>query len=84
MQSGIDPKVDYVFKRVFASEDNSAPLIDLLNGVLSFPAGKVVREVHLLNPFTEKTFAEEKVSVLDVKTRDQANRQFNLEMQLHS
>jgi predicted transposase/invertase (TIGR01784 family) len=41
----------------------------------------MVREVQLLNPFTEQDFAFEKVSILDIRARDQAGRQFNLEMQ---
>jgi predicted transposase/invertase (TIGR01784 family) len=83
MQAGIDPRMDYAFKKVFGDEADLAPLIDLLNAVVVVPAGRVVKEVDLLNPISQKTFAEEKVAVLDVRARDQAHRQFNLEMQLY-
>jgi predicted transposase/invertase (TIGR01784 family) len=82
MRPGIDPRVDFAFKRLFGSEESRPLLVDVLNAVIAFPPGKVVREVTLLNPFTQKDFAEEKVSVLDVRARDQAGRQFNVEMQL--
>jgi len=82
MQSGIDPKVDYAFKRLFGSAANVALLVDLLNAVLALPPGKRVREVTLRNPFSEKTYAEEKSSVLDVKAADESGRQHHLEMQL--
>jgi predicted transposase/invertase (TIGR01784 family) len=81
MPSGIAPTVDYVFKRIFGSEEFTLLLIDLLNAVLLLAAGKVVKGVGLLNPFTEKGYAEAKVSILDVRARDDPGRQFLLEMQ---
>lgn len=80
MASGIDPKVDYVFKRLFGDEDNALLLVDLLNAVLRFPAGKVVRGVTLLNPFVARDY-EAKSSIFDVRARDDPGRQFLLEMQ---
>jgi len=82
MQSGIDPKVDYAFKRLFGSEAYLALLIDLLNAVLGLPLGKRVREIILRNPFSEKAYAEDKASILDVKASDESGRQHHLEMQL--
>ena len=34
MKPGIDPKVDYAFKKVFGSESNTDLLTDLLEAVL--------------------------------------------------
>ncbi|MBI1916649.1 MAG: Rpn family recombination-promoting nuclease/putative transposase [Planctomycetes bacterium] len=82
MQSGIDPKVDYAFKRLFGSEAYVALLVDLLNAVLSLPLGKRVREVALRNPFSDKAYAEDKASILDVRASDESGRQHHLEMQL--
>lgn len=81
MGSGIDPTVDYVFKLLFAREAAVGLTSELLNAVLELPPGKAVREVEILNPFTEKEFAEEKVSVFDVKAKDQAGRYHHVEMQ---
>jgi predicted transposase/invertase (TIGR01784 family) len=81
MVTGIDPKVDYVFKRLCGNEDHALLLVDLLNAVLGFPVGRAVTGVTLLNPFVPKDYAEGKVSVLDVRARDDPGRQFLLEMQ---
>src|SRR5262245_55337607 len=82
MRPGIDPKVDYAFKRVFGSEDTKDVLIHLLNAVLSPPAGGEVTDVTLTNPFNDKMVIDDKLSVLDIKARDAAGRQFNVEMQM--
>ena len=52
MVPGIDPKVDYAFKRLFGSPANSSLLISLLNAVLAFPAARQIASVEILNPFT--------------------------------
>lgn len=82
MPVGIDPKVDYAFKYVFGREANTAALIGLLHAVLNPPPNEQIAEVELLNPFTEKASAEEKLAVLDIKARDQSGRQYNVEMQM--
>jgi predicted transposase/invertase (TIGR01784 family) len=81
MPSGIDPRVDYAFKRLFGSENTTALLIDLLNAVLQLVVGKRVRDVILRNPFSAKTYAEDKTSILDVRASDESGRQHHLEMQ---
>jgi predicted transposase/invertase (TIGR01784 family) len=81
MASGIDPREDYVFKRLFGSEEHTGLLVGLLNAVLQFPAGRVVRGLELLNPFTLKAYAEDKLSIHDVKARDDPGRLFLVEMQ---
>jgi len=80
MMLGIDPKVDYAFKRVFGEPRNADILIHLPNAILRLP--EPIASVEILNPFNEKDFAEDKLTVLDIKARDQAGRLFNVEMQL--
>src|ERR1700712_5764059 len=82
MHIAIDPKVDYAFKKVFGSESNRDVLVDLLNAVLQFHPGREVVEVEILNPFNEKEFADDKLSVVDVKARDATGRTFAVEMQM--
>lgn len=82
MRPGIDPKVDYAFKRVFGSESNRDVLADLLNAVLQFGPGREVVEVQILNPFNDKVFADDKLSVVDIKAGDATGRQFVIEMQM--
>src|SRR5947209_10375676 len=82
MLIGIDPTVDYAFKHLFGREVTRPILLDLLNNVLGAPPGQEIREVTLLNPFNPKEALDDKLSILDIKARDQAGRQFNIEMQL--
>jgi predicted transposase/invertase (TIGR01784 family) len=81
MQTDVDPKVDYVFKSVCGDEDNAPVPVDLLNAVLRFPAGRAVSGVTLLNPSVPTDLAEGKIPILDVRARDDPDRQFPLEMQ---
>jgi predicted transposase/invertase (TIGR01784 family) len=82
MIPGIDPKVDYAFKKVFGSEANVAILRDLLEAVLDPPPEQRIVELEILNPFNDKETLDDKLSVLDIKVRDQSGRQYNVEMQM--
>lgn len=82
MVPGIDPKVDYVFKRLFGRQANQALALHLLNAVLEPSERQRVVELELLNPFNDKDRLDDKLSILDIKARDQSGRQFNVEMQL--
>jgi predicted transposase/invertase (TIGR01784 family) len=79
VKSGIDPCVDYVFKKLYGSEDTALLLVSLLNAVVG-PA-RPVTGVQIVLPQADKAFAEDKLTIGDVKARDQGNRQFHLEMQ---
>jgi predicted transposase/invertase (TIGR01784 family) len=79
MPLGIEPTVDYAFKKLFASEENKDLLIHLLNAVLD--SSNPIVEVEILTPFNPKEFAEDKLSIVDLKARCASGRQFNVEMQ---
>jgi predicted transposase/invertase (TIGR01784 family) len=78
----IDPKVDYAFKHLFGKESTRPILIDLLNQILSGDGKRVIREVELLDPFNPKETFDDKLSILDIKARDDSGRQINVEMQM--
>ena len=78
----IDPKVDYAFKHVFGRDSTRPILIDVLDKVLKPTANCHIKEVELLNPFNPKEALTDKLSILDIKARDQSGRQFNIEMQM--
>lgn len=80
MALGIKPIVDFVFKKIFGSPENSVALIGLLNAILELP--HPITEVEILNPFSYQEFAEDKLIVLDVRARDSAGRYLNIEMQV--
>jgi predicted transposase/invertase (TIGR01784 family) len=82
MVPGIDPKVDYAFKRLFGSQANRPLLVHLLNAVLQPPPDQLVAALEILNPFNDKDALDDKLSVVDIKAQDQHGRQFTIEMQL--
>jgi predicted transposase/invertase (TIGR01784 family) len=79
---GIDPKIDYAFKRLFGREQNLALLIHLLDAVLKPSPDHQVADLQILNPFNDKDALDDKLSIVDIKARDRSGRQFHVEMQL--
>ena len=75
-----DPKVDYAFKRVYGDQRNQDILVHLLNAILRPEVP--IRSVEIRNPFSEKDFSDDKLTVLDVRARDESGRLFDVEMQL--
>ncbi len=82
MITGIDPKIDYAFERLFGGEPNRHLLMHLLNAVLNPPPGRQVVDLEILNPFSDKEHWDDKQSIVDIKARDQEGRLFNVEMQM--
>jgi predicted transposase/invertase (TIGR01784 family) len=82
MLLGIDPTVDYAFKHLFGRDATRPILIDVVNEVLTPSSGHRVEEIDLLNPFNPKQSLDDKLSILDIKARDQSGRFFNIEMQM--
>jgi predicted transposase/invertase (TIGR01784 family) len=82
MIPGIDPKVDYAFKKIFGSEANTPLLRSLLEAVLQPPPDQRIGELEIRNPFNDKDYLDDKLSVLDIKVRDQRGQQYNVEMQM--
>ncbi|MEJ7594264.1 MAG: Rpn family recombination-promoting nuclease/putative transposase [Planctomycetaceae bacterium] len=80
MALGIKAFVDFVFKKIFGSPENSVALIGLLNAILELQ--RPISEVTILNPFSYQEFETAKLVVLDVKAKDSAGRIFNIEMQI--
>ena len=78
----IDPKVDFAFKYMLGKESTRPILIDLANNVLGLSPGHQLQDIELLNPYNLKETPDDKVSIVDIKARDQAGRLFNVEMQM--
>lgn len=79
---GVDPKVDYAFRKLFASQANSDLLVDLLGAVLNPPPDQRIVSAEILTPFNEKDTEDDKETILDIKARDQLGRQYNVEMEM--
>jgi len=82
MKHSIDPKIDCVFKALLGAEANRGLLIHFLNAVLGATLPRPIRQVEILNPFNEREFLDDKLSVVDVKARDDQGRLYQAEIQL--
>ncbi|MBB3101887.1 Rpn family recombination-promoting nuclease/putative transposase [Azomonas macrocytogenes] len=74
----LDPKNDFVFKRLFA--DSPELLADLINAVRSDEPP--IEIVEVLNPRIDPAELHGKFIVLDVLARDEHGRFYNIEMQV--
>jgi predicted transposase/invertase (TIGR01784 family) len=79
MAIGIDPTVDFAFKRLLGSPDHPAITLHFLNAV--FGGVPVITDVEILNPIMDKEDDVDKMSILDVLARDSTGRFYDIEMQ---
>ena len=82
MKHYIDPKVDCVFKAILGKQENEALLIDFLNNAIA-PKEPITQAI-IANPYNEKTRLNAKLSIVDVKVKDQKGRIYQIEIQLTS
>jgi len=76
----IDPTVDWVFKVLFGSEANKDILLSFLNSILK-PTQPII-DVQLLNPYNEREFKKDKLTIVDIKAKGTDGSIYQIEMQL--
>ena len=75
----LNPKSDYVFKRIFGHIGNEEITKDLLNSILE----NKITEIELdKNPILEKDLLDDKIGILDIKAKADSNMNINIEMQV--
>lgn len=84
MRHAIDPKIDCVFKALLGAEENRNLLIHFLNAFLAEELLEPIVWVDILNPYNEKEFLSDKLSIVDVKAKDGHERIYQIEIQLTS
>ena len=77
-----DPKTDFVFKKLFGTEEHKPLLVALLNGLLELDAAHQVVEVELLSPEQRPVVQELMSSIVDVKCVDARGTRYVVEMQV--
>ena len=82
MKHPIDPKIDCVFKALLGAERNRRLLIHFLNAILAGELAAPLTEVEIVNPYNEREFLDDKLSIVDVKARDSSGRPYQIEIQL--
>lgn len=78
----LDPRVDFVFKRIFASESNKDVLLAFLNRIFMDAGDPPLEEVVLLNPYTDKDDPLDKQAIFDIWAKTAGGKLINIEMQL--
>lgn len=76
----INPRVDLAFKKIFGTEGNKDLLISLINSIVG-EEDQVV-DIILLNPYNQKNFKNDKLSILDIKAEGSDGKKFNIEIQI--
>ncbi|WPL19483.1 PD-(D/E)XK nuclease family transposase [Thiorhodovibrio winogradskyi] len=84
MRHSIDPKIDCVFKALLGAESNRALLIHFLNAMLGSALPASISNVEILNPSNEREFLDDKLSIVDIKARDDQGGLHQIEIQLLS
>ncbi|HSN98316.1 MAG TPA: Rpn family recombination-promoting nuclease/putative transposase [Candidatus Nanopelagicales bacterium] len=77
-----DPRTDFVFQRIFGSENHKAALIGFLNDVLGLDLAHRITEVAFLPPEQRPKVSELKYSIVDVKCVDATGTTYVVEMQV--
>ena len=80
MQHYIDPTIDCVFKAILSAPGNENLLVHFLNGVLELKSPVV--SVDILNPYNDKEFIGDKLSIVDIKATDDRGVIYQIEVQL--
>lgn len=84
MKHRIDPKIDCVFKALLGSEENRNLLVHFLNAILASELRAPIATVDILNPYNDKEFLDDKLSIVDVKAKDEKDQVYQIEIQLAS
>ena len=82
MKHKINPTVDCVFKAILGTEKNKNLLIHFLNAILEPEKGSQIKEVTILNPYNERDFIGDKLTIVDVKAVDEKGKIYQVEIQL--
>lgn len=77
-----DPRTDFVFQRIFGSEDHKTALLGFLNDVLGLDRDHRITEVAFLPPEQRPKVSELKYSIVDVKCVDASGTTYVVEMQV--
>jgi predicted transposase/invertase (TIGR01784 family) len=78
----LNPRNDFLFKRIFGSEENHDVLLAFLNRTFAEAGKPPLSDIILLNPYTDKDSPRDKQSILDIRARTTEGEIINVEMQL--
>ena len=71
-------KNDYIFKKIFAKEENNSKLKDFLEAILNIE----IKKVEVKNPEIPKNMLDEKLAILDIRAEINEDTILDVEMQV--
>ena len=77
----VDVKNDIAFRKIFGNENRKEVLISFLNAVLLLENDKKIISVEILTPYQLPALKGGKVTIVDVKAKDQSDKNYIVEMQ---
>src|SRR5271170_251099 len=77
-----DPKTDFVFQRIFGSDDHKTALLGFLNDILQLDGAHRITSVAPLSPEQRPKVSELKSSIVDVKCVDARGSTYVVEVQV--
>ena len=78
----LNPKTDFVFKKIFGSDSSRDILISFLNAVLTLTGSDTITDLAIIDPRLAPKIDGMKDSFLDVRVRDQRGYSYIIEMQV--
>ena len=75
---------DIFIKYLFGSPENNVYLLSFLNSVQEYHGFPNLVTAEVLNPFNLQEAAFDKLSILDIKAKDETGRLYNIEVQANS
>ena len=72
------PTLDFVFRKLFGSEENKDLLMSLINSIVE--PDFHLTDVEIKNPFNLADYLDAKETIVDIKAQDQAGLWYDLEM----
>lgn len=78
----VDIKNDVAFRKILGNENRKEVLISFLNAVLLLHNNHKIVNVDILTPYQLPDIRGGKVTIVDVKAKDQNNKTYIVEMQV--
>ena len=85
MTKTLSPKNDFVFQKLFGTEENKDLLIALLNAILELPPDKMLADLTVIGGARlDRERLEDKTGILDVRATTNKGTIINIEVQILS
>ncbi len=83
MNKRLSPKNDFVFQKIFGTEENKDLLLALLNAILHLPPAKILTDLTVISGARlDRERLEDKTGILDVRAQTSDGSIVNIEVQL--